>query len=50
MAGAPKTAIVKAFGADIFFDNQENHCRAVSTVAPTAQVLETHGNEAPPEK
>jgi 5'-nucleotidase len=50
MSGAPKTAIVKAFGADIFFDNQENHCRQVSAVAPTAQVLETHGNEAPPEK
>jgi 5'-nucleotidase len=50
MSGAPKTAIVKAFGADIFFDNQENHCKAVSSVAPTAQVLETHGNEAPPEQ
>jgi 5'-nucleotidase len=50
MSGAPKAAIVQAFGADIFFDNQENHCRQVSSVAPTAQVLETHGNQAPPEK
>lgn len=49
MSGAPKGPIVKAFGADIFFDNQENHCKAVSSVAPTAQVLEVHGNEAPPE-
>jgi len=34
---------VKAFGANLFIDNQSSHCQDVSSVAPTAQVLNEAG-------
>ncbi len=34
----PNTAEVKAFGADIFFDDQDVHLENTSKVAPSAKV------------
>lgn len=38
LGGVSKDAILKAFEADIFFDDQDTHCRAASQVVPTAIV------------
>lgn len=38
MGGVPKAAVIQSFGAHIFFDDQEVHCRSAATVAPTARV------------
>jgi len=38
LGGVNKSEIVKAFKADIFFDDQDLHCDPVSEVAPTAIV------------
>jgi 5'-nucleotidase len=43
LGGGPKAPIVKAFGANLFIDNQSSHCQDVSSVAPTAQVLNEAG-------
>ena len=38
MGGVEKYEILKAFGAHIYFDDQDVHCTKASTVVPTAQV------------
>ncbi len=39
MGGVPKDKILEAFGAHIFFDDQEVHCAPASKVVPTARVF-----------
>lgn len=39
LGGISKQEIVEAFKADIFFDDQDVHCKPASEVAPTARVL-----------
>lgn len=38
LGGLDKTATLKAFNADIFFDDQEQHCERASPHVPTAHV------------
>lgn len=38
LGGVSKHEILEAFGADIFFDDQDAHCTAASNVVPTAIV------------
>lgn len=38
LGGMPKHRILKAFGAHIFFDDQDVHCHPASRVVPTARV------------
>lgn len=39
LGGAPKAPFLQAFGADIFFDDQEKHVRPASRVVPSALTL-----------
>lgn len=39
LGGIAKTEIVKAFGAHMFFDDKEEHCRSAAQKVPTGQVL-----------
>jgi 5'-nucleotidase len=38
VGGVPKTAILEAFGAHMFFDDQDTHLKGASQVVPTARV------------
>lgn len=38
MGGVPKTAILEAFGAHMFFDDQDTHLKGASLVVPSARV------------
>lgn len=44
MNGRPKAAVLDAFGADIFFDDQEKHLRPASSLVPAAQVPYASGS------
>jgi 5'-nucleotidase len=51
MGGLSKTEILQAFRPHIFFDDQESHCRAASSIVPTARVpaaLETQKLDVTP--
>ena len=39
MGGVPKDEVLRAFGAHIFFDDQDAHCLPASRFVPTARVL-----------
>ncbi len=38
LGGLPKERVLQAFGAHIFFDDQDKHCKETSKVVPTARV------------
>jgi len=38
LGGVSKHEVLAAFGADIFFDDQDTHCSLASNVVPTAIV------------
>lgn len=38
LGGMDKSAFLRAFGADLFFDDQEGHCHRASGVVPTGHV------------
>ena len=38
LGGVSKNAVLAAFGAQIFFDDQETHCSRAASVVPTARV------------
>lgn len=39
LGGSEKAAVLKAFGADIFFDDQDTHLNSSSSVVPSAKVI-----------
>jgi 5'-nucleotidase len=39
LGGVSKDKVLQAFGAHIFFDDQDVHCRSAAKVVPTARVL-----------
>ena len=41
LGGSEKAAVLKAFGADIFFDDQDVHLSGSSNVVPSAKVINT---------
>lgn len=45
LGGLPKGAFLKAFGADIFFDDQASHCESASEHVPTGHVPHGVKNE-----
>ena len=38
LGGLDKSSFLQAFGADLFFDDQEGHCRRAVDVVPTGHV------------
>jgi 5'-nucleotidase len=44
MNGQPKNRVLEAFGADIFFDDQEKHLAAAAGVVPSARVPYASGS------
>ena len=49
LGGMPKQEFLKAFGADIFFDDQKGHCEDAAQHISTAHVPHGVTNEAPSE-
>jgi len=45
LGGRDKAAFLRAFGADIFFDDQELHCNSASQVIATGHVPHGVANE-----
>lgn len=45
LGGKPKGEFLKAFGADIFFDDQTGHCEAAAEHVPSAHVLHGVANQ-----
>jgi 5'-nucleotidase len=45
LGGVDKYEVVKAFGADIFFDDQDVHLESTSKIAPSAKVPYKKGSE-----
>jgi 5'-nucleotidase len=45
LGGKPKGEFLKAFGADIFFDDQTGHCESAAEHVPSAQVLSGVSNQ-----
>lgn len=45
LGGAPKDQVLKAFGAHIFFDDQDVHLSTASQVVPSAKVPYRSGND-----
>jgi hypothetical protein len=39
LGGVSKDKVLQAFGAHIFFDDQDVHCQSAAKVVPTARVL-----------
>lgn len=48
LGGMPKGAFLKAFGADIFFDDQKGHCDSAAVHVAAAHVPHGVVNEKPP--
>jgi 5'-nucleotidase len=49
LGGVPKQEVLRAFGAHIFFDDQDVHCAPASHVVPTARVLCATPPRKPPQ-
>ena len=45
LGGLPKVEFLRAYGADVFFDDQAEHCRLASDVVPTGHVPHGVSNE-----
>jgi 5'-nucleotidase len=50
LGGVSKREVLKAFGAHIFFDDQDVHCSLASHVVPTARVLCAGPPKMPPQR
>jgi 5'-nucleotidase len=50
LGGVSKEKVLKAFGAHIFFDDQDVHCAAAAKVVPTARVLAPAPKPMPPQR
>jgi 5'-nucleotidase len=50
LGGVSKQEVLKAFGAHIFFDDQDVHCAPASHVVPTARVLCAAPPKFPPQR
>jgi 5'-nucleotidase len=49
LGGVSKDKVLEAFGAHIFFDDQDLHCSPASRVVPTARVLSRTTTAKPPQ-
>ncbi len=45
LGGKPKGEFLKAFGADIFFDDQTGHCESAAEHVPAAHVVHGVSNQ-----
>jgi len=50
LGGVSKDKVLKAFGAHIFFDDQDTHCAPASRFVPTARVLQQTPKPLPPQR
>lgn len=46
LGGLPKGGFLKAYGADVFFDDQQTHCKSASEFVPTGHVPHGVANQS----